>query len=179
MVFPFEYSGARHPSHGRRCRQAVPAGNATHGPNENTHSENFEHGRITHIVIFETSVNGVRLDDAVRSLWWTPTNDDSVRGEDQRLDILRRFGDWNDLRVRCVGALPVLTTWVNGVLVAELDVAAITWPGFDAEAVLDVLGPRGHIAFEVHDNDPLLGEERWGVGAACRWRDVRLRDLSD
>lgn len=90
-----------------------------------------------------------------------------------------RFGDWNDLRVRCVGALPVLTTWVNDVLVAELDVAAVVWPGFDAAAVLETLGPRGHIAFEVHDNDPLLGEGRWGVGAACRWRDVRVRDLAD
>ena len=89
-----------------------------------------------------------------------------------------RFGDWNDLRIRCVGALPVLTTWVNGVLVAELDVASIDWPGFDAAAVLEALGPAGHIAFEVHDNDPLLGEERWGVGAACRWRDIRLRDLT-
>lgn len=89
-----------------------------------------------------------------------------------------RFGDWNDLRVRCVGGLPVLTTWVNGVLVAELDVAAITWPHFDADAVRRTIGDRGHLAFEVHDNDPHLGPERWGAGAACRWRNIRLKDLS-
>jgi hypothetical protein len=36
----------------------------------------------------------------------------------------------------------------------------------------------GHIAF-VHDNDALFGEARWGHSAACRWRNIRLKDLSD
>ena len=89
-----------------------------------------------------------------------------------------RFGDWNDLRVRCVGEVPVLTTWVNGVLVAELETAAIDWPHFDPEDLRRTLGAAGHLAFEVHDNDPLLGPERWGAGAVCRWRDIRIRDLS-
>ena len=38
-------------------------------------------------------------------------------------------------------------------------------------------GTRGHIAFEVHDNDPRMGEERWAPNAACRWRNIRLRPL--
>ena len=39
------------------------------------------------------------------------------------------------------------------------------------------MGTRGHIAFEVHDNDLRMGEERWAPNAACRWRNIRLRPL--
>jgi hypothetical protein len=85
-----------------------------------------------------------------------------------------RFGDWNHLRIRCVGAKPRITTWVNGVFVAEIDLAAMQHPNYDADAVFDLLGPRGHIALEVHDNDALLGESRWARGAACRWRNLRV-----
>ena len=80
--------------------------------------------------------------------------------------LLRRRGDvgeflaawswaaWNHLRVRCVGAKPVITTWVNGFFVAEIDLGAVRHPDYDADEVLEVLGPRGHLALEVHDNDP-------------------------
>lgn len=88
-----------------------------------------------------------------------------------------RWGQWNELRVRCVGHLPRLTTWINGLLVAELDTAAVDWPGYDPRAVADTLGPSGHIALEVHDNDPVSGAGRWGPDAACRWRRIRIREL--
>ncbi|MGN8245182.1 3-keto-disaccharide hydrolase [Cellulomonas soli] len=88
-----------------------------------------------------------------------------------------RWGEWNELRVRCVGHLPRLTTWVNGLLVAELDTAAIDWPGYDPDTVARTLGPRGHIALEVHDNDPVSGLDRWGADAACRWRNIRIAEL--
>jgi len=89
-----------------------------------------------------------------------------------------RFGDWNHLRVQCEGgALPRLTTWVNGVLVAELDTSQRLAEHYDPEQVAHLLGERGHLALEVHDNDALVGEDRWGRGAACRWRALRVRDL--
>lgn len=88
-----------------------------------------------------------------------------------------RWADWNDIRVRCVGDLPVLTTWINDLKVAELDMATIRWPGYDAAAARDLLGDGGHIALEVHDNDPTQGTERWGVGAECRWRDIAIREI--
>lgn len=96
-------------------------------------------------------------------------------------DFLRdwRFDDWNSLRIRCVGARPVVTTWINGTLTARIDAATFDYPGYDADAVWSLLGPRGHIAFEVHDNDPDLGPGRWGRGAACRWRNIRIRELTD
>jgi len=88
-----------------------------------------------------------------------------------------RWRGWNHLRIRCVGPRPVITTWVNDVLVASIDTAEIDHPHYDANRVADFLGPAGHIAFEVHDNDPLFGEARWARGARCRWRDIVLTPL--
>jgi hypothetical protein len=88
-----------------------------------------------------------------------------------------RWADWNELRIRCVGERPRVTTWVNGVQVAEIDLATLKADHYDADAVADLLGPRGHIAFEVHDTDPLLGDERWAPDAACRWRNARIKRL--
>ncbi|WIB68319.1 DUF1080 domain-containing protein [Curtobacterium sp. MCBD17_035] len=85
-----------------------------------------------------------------------------------------RWDDWNELRIRCVGEWPVLTTWVNGLLVAECDTGALPPDRFDRAAVRALLGRAGHIALEVHDNDPALGDERWGPGAVVRWRDLRV-----
>lgn len=89
-----------------------------------------------------------------------------------------RFGEWNELRIRCVGgALPVITTWINGLRIAELDTATLDSPDYDPEAVAAFLGARGHIALEVHDNDEAFGDARWGVGAVCRWRNIRIREF--
>lgn len=91
-----------------------------------------------------------------------------------------RWGDWNEMSVRCVGTYPVLTTWVNGVRMCELDTGAIDHPTYDREAVASLLGRAGHIALEVHDNDwGGLGQERWGPEAVVRWRNMRLEPLSD
>jgi hypothetical protein len=88
-----------------------------------------------------------------------------------------RWDDWNELRIRCVGgALPVITTWINGVRIAELDTASLDSPEYDPDAVARHLGSTGHIALEVHDNDAMFGEARWGQGAACRWRRLRVRE---
>lgn len=88
-----------------------------------------------------------------------------------------RVGDWNELRIRAVGEKPTVTTWVNGIKIAELDMATLATPRYDADEALGLLGPRGRIAFEVHDNDPLLFAGRWGVDAACRWRNIRVKEL--
>jgi hypothetical protein len=89
-----------------------------------------------------------------------------------------QFGDWNELRIRCVGRIPRITTWINGVPIGQLDASRPLAPDYDPEAVADLLGPRGHIAIEVHDNDPAMGEARWGVGAACRWRNIRIAEVT-
>jgi Domain of Unknown Function (DUF1080) len=88
-----------------------------------------------------------------------------------------RFGDWNEFRIRCVGHLPVVTVWIKDLLAAEIDLGTLKAPNYAADAVSELLGPRGHIALEVHDTDPMLGEGRWGRDARCRWRNIRIREL--
>jgi hypothetical protein len=90
-----------------------------------------------------------------------------------------RWADWNELRIRCVGGpLPVITTWINGLKIAEIDTATLRSPDYDSEAVARHLGTDGRIALEVHDNDEMFGEARWGRGAACRWRNLRIREYA-
>jgi hypothetical protein len=90
-----------------------------------------------------------------------------------------RPNDWNHFRIRCVGRLPVITTWINGLQICELDATKITAPGYDADAVFSRIGRAGHIGFEVHDvnlKSP-LGQDRWATGAACRWRNIVITEL--
>ncbi len=90
-----------------------------------------------------------------------------------------RFGEWNEIRVRCEGRLPKISTWINGKKMAAVDAANMKAEGYDAEAVAALLGRAGHIAFEVHNSGGVdrLGEERWLPGRVCRWRRIRVRKL--
>lgn len=84
-------------------------------------------------------------------------------------------GDWNEFRVVCQGALPRLTTYINGVKVAAIDMARVESPKFFRDKALAQCA-EGHIALEVHDND-VMGDARWGKTAACRYRNMRIREL--
>ena len=88
-----------------------------------------------------------------------------------------KWADWNTFRIRCVGKHPVLTTWINGVKICEMDTAKIDWPDYDKNSVSQLLGTKGHIAIEVHDNDPKMGDARWGKGNVCRWRNIYVKEL--
>jgi len=87
-------------------------------------------------------------------------------------------GGWNDLWITVEGRLPKLTTRVNGVLISEIDLATLDAPHYDAEIVAADLGRSGHIALEVHDRDPYMGEARWGHESTCRWRNIRIKELA-
>lgn len=89
---------------------------------------------------------------------------------------LWKWNDWNEFRVVCKGLLPELTSYINGVKVASVDFAKLDSPKFFRDKAME-LGAKGHISFEVHDNDPRMGEARWGKNSACRWRNVRIREL--
>jgi hypothetical protein len=84
-----------------------------------------------------------------------------------------RMNDWNTFRIQVVGELPRITSWINGVKICECDTAAIQHSDYDPAAVKRLLGPRGHIALEVHDGPPW----RWGVGKVSRWRNIYIRDV--
>jgi hypothetical protein len=88
-----------------------------------------------------------------------------------------RFGDWNEFRIRIVGAKPAATVWINNLEVASINLATLVAPNYDSDRVANCLGREGHIAFEVHDNDGMLKERRWGRDAACRWRNIRIKEL--
>jgi hypothetical protein len=123
---------------------------------------------------------GLQLDDPATSVEpFTPEKRAMLTKSAGAEDFLAvwRWGDWNEFRIRCVGAKPCTTVWVNDLLVAEIDLAQLQAPHYDPDAVLAVLGGRGHIAFEVHDNDPLLGRDRWAPSARCRWRHIRIKEF--
>ena len=90
-----------------------------------------------------------------------------------------KVGGWNHFRIRSVGALPHLTTWINGEKISELDTAKMKAPRSDPNTVLEKVGRTGHIALEVHNNGPTdkLGQDRWAPGAVCRWRKISIKTL--
>ena len=94
-------------------------------------------------------------------------------------DFLKAWkpNDWNTIRVRCVGELPVIETWINGVRIAKVDIAKLGdhIKDFDPEYISERLGQKGHIALEVHDSPN--SRERWAPGAVCRWRNIRITEL--
>lgn len=124
--------------------------------------------------------SGLRLEDPALSLEpLTPDKpallDYAATGED--FLSVWKWDDWNEFRIRVEGEIPRITVHINGLRISEVDTARIRHPSYNAGAVRELLGTKGHIAFEVHDNDPKMGEARWGANAACRWRRIRIREL--
>jgi hypothetical protein len=122
---------------------------------------------------------GLRLEDPATTI--EPMSPDkaalleyAANGE-QFLSIWK-WDDWNEFRIRVEGASPRITVLINDMKVSEMDTATLKHPLYNAAEIRDLLGPKGHIAFEVHDNDPGMGEARWAPNAACRWRNIRIRE---
>jgi hypothetical protein len=111
-------------------------------------------------------------DEEIRKLAWHSAPEEFFR--------VWKFGDWNTMRVLCVGEYPHITTWVNGAKIAELDAATLQAPNYDRAAAAKLLGRQGHIALEVHDSGPDLwmGQDRWLPGHVCRWRNLRIRTVA-
>jgi hypothetical protein len=84
---------------------------------------------------------------------------------------------WNRFRVRCVGANPVLTVWVNDLEMGTLDTADTGIPGYDPAIIEQRVGSRGHIGLEVHSNNPKKGWNQWAKGAVSRWRNIRVKEI--
>lgn len=88
-----------------------------------------------------------------------------------------KWNNWNEFKIRVEGASPRITVHINGTKISEIDTASLKHPLYDVLAVQELLGPKGHIAFEIHDNDLGMGEARWAPNAACRWRNIRICEL--
>lgn len=83
-----------------------------------------------------------------------------------------KAGQWNAMRVRCVGKYPRITTWINGVKMADFDGATCPQPDYKKDEILRQLGPKGPLALQVHG-----GKQLWKPGAKCRWRNIRIKTL--
>jgi hypothetical protein len=83
-----------------------------------------------------------------------------------------KIGDWNTLRIRCVGEYPRITTWINDVKMADFDGATSPQPDYKRDQIKAELGRQGPIALQVHG-----GERMWNKGAKCRWRNIRVKTL--
>lgn len=123
-------------------------------------------------------ISGLQPDDPATSL--EPVTREMIErlsyaGRVEDFLAIWKWDDWNEIRIRCAGPLPVITTWVNDLKIASIDTATIDVEHYEPESVLRYLGTRGHLAFEVHDNDSFFGQERWGPGACCRWRNIRIK----
>ncbi len=82
-----------------------------------------------------------------------------------------KIGKWNNLRIRCVGKNPKITTWINGTKIAEFDGATSRNPQNRKEELAQLLGGEGYIALQVH------GGKGWPAGAKCRWKNIRIKPL--
>ncbi|MEM7143828.1 MAG: DUF1080 domain-containing protein [Verrucomicrobiota bacterium] len=89
-----------------------------------------------------------------------------------------KVNDWNRFRLRCVGANPVITTWINDLEIATLDSSDTGIEGYDPAIIGQRVGDRGHIGLEIHSNNPKRGWTQWAQGAVSRWRNIRVRELS-
>lgn len=83
-----------------------------------------------------------------------------------------KIGEFNTLRVRCVGEYPTITTWINGTRICEFDAATHENPEFDREEVLQTVGREGHIALQVHG-----GSDWWPAGSKIRWKNIKIKEL--
>jgi hypothetical protein len=75
-----------------------------------------------------------------------------------------KIGGWNTVRCKVVGNPPTIETWINGTPITKYT---------SDKKFENVLGDRGHIAFQVHG-----GKYGWPVGAKVRFRNVRIKELN-
>ncbi len=90
-----------------------------------------------------------------------------------------KVNDWNTIKVRVIGRIPKVTTWVNGLKIAEIDTGKLDWPNYDAEECWGMLGREGHVSLEVHNSGgrDWLGKARWWPGAQVRWKNIYIKEL--
>lgn len=69
---------------------------------------------------------------------------------------LSKPGEWNQLRIRCVGAS--IKTWLNGELRADFN---------------DAMTPSGRIGLQVHS----IGKDKARAGLHAKFRNLRLREI--
>ena len=65
----------------------------------------------------------------------------------------------------------MITTFINGVKACVFDAAKSNAQDYHPDKIAKLLGDKGSIAVQVH------GGSSYPVGAKCRWRNIRIREL--
>ncbi|MDZ8117572.1 3-keto-disaccharide hydrolase [Pontiella agarivorans] len=100
-------------------------------------------------------------------------------------NALWKHGDWNRMKIRCVGPEPRIVTWINGVKIMEMDGATYKARGlkdavnmnWDAKSawnrkkIQQITGGKGSIAFQIHQGG------RWAQGESVQYRNIRIKEL--
>ena len=82
-----------------------------------------------------------------------------------------KLNNWNQFRVVVEGSPAKISTWLNGEKVVAWDGAKYEDRNYEAARVVENLGDEGFISLQVD------GHLRWPEGSACRWRNIRVREL--
>ncbi len=77
-------------------------------------------------------------------------------------------GDWNQIRARIEGEIPHIQVWLNGQQLVD-------WT--DSKNRLPNGATEGHIAVQVHRNDPNWKSQRWVPGGVHRFRNIEVKEL--
>ena len=93
-----------------------------------------------------------------------------------------KIGEWNHLRIRCVGSHPDLTVWVNGLKTCDMRSDRFKAahplkkeiPPYDAKSVHDLLGDSGLISLQIHPG------KNWSLpDGKCRYRNLRITKVTN
>ncbi len=96
-----------------------------------------------------------------------------------------KHGEWNTIKIRCIGTEPKITTWINGVKIMEMDGTAYkarslkdenvkNWDSksaWDRQNVQQITGGKGSIAVQIHPGG------RWKPGGSAMYRNIRIKAL--
>lgn len=94
-------------------------------------------------------------------------------------------GEFNTMKIRCVGTEPMITTWVNGTKVMEFDGRTyrgrhlrqawkLEWDSpsaWDSAKVSEITGDKGHIGFQVHPG------RKWAENGSAQYKNIQIKEL--
>ncbi|WP_010134939.1 3-keto-disaccharide hydrolase [Ochrovirga pacifica] len=92
---------------------------------------------------------------------------------------------WNHIKIRCVGNQPILTTWINGVKIMELDGTTYQgrqlmykdgeWKGagekWNQKKVQKITQGKGMIGLQIHPGG------RWKKGGVAQYKNITIKEL--
>ncbi|MGY6647486.1 3-keto-disaccharide hydrolase [Wenyingzhuangia sp. IMCC45574] len=103
----------------------------------------------------------------------------------KKWNVLWKQDNWNHIKIRCVGNKPMLTTWVNGVKIMELDGSKYEgrqlirkdgkWQGagekWNQKEVQAITKGKGMIGLQIHPGG------RWKKDGVVQYKNIKVKEL--